>query len=174
MRSFREEAMGTRARGFCGRHTFWSGALRRLLCSVGSALLVGATLGASGIEFATAATSSPQPALATQSTLSLQSTGATGAIGGSVATVATGPTGSVNRTVPKVPPPSPLSFSAIPADGEFLRTGLFVEALAPVSTNTGQDNRDLAQALLAYRDAVRETGGTDAVEPILALATHPG
>src|ERR1700678_1846288 len=147
MRSFREEAMGTRARGFCGRHTFWSGALRRLLCSVGSALLVGATLGASGIEFATAATLSPQPGLATQSTLSLKSTGA---IGGSVATVATGPNGSVNRTVPKVTPPAPLSFSAPPADGEFLRTGLFVEPLAPVSTNTGQDNRDLAQALLAY------------------------
>ena len=81
----------------------------------------------------------------------------------------------VNRTVPKVPPPAKeLSFSATPTDGEFLRAGLFVEPLAPVSVTTGQENRDLAQALLAYRDAVQKSGANDAVEPILAfLETHP-
>jgi len=83
--------------------------------------------------------------------------------------------GSVNHTVPKVTPPSKgLRFSANPTDAEFLRTGLFVEPLAPVSTTVAQENRDLAHALLDYRDAVRKSGGNDAVAPILAfLAAHP-
>jgi RHS repeat-associated protein len=36
------------------------------------------------------------------------------------------------------------------------------------------ENRDLVQALLAYRDAVRNTGSDDAVEPLLGfLSAHP-
>jgi RHS repeat-associated protein len=83
--------------------------------------------------------------------------------------------GGINHTVPKVSPPSrELSFSAAPGDAEFLRTGLFVEPLAPVSGTVAQENRDLAHALLAYRDAVHKTGANDAVEPILAfLDKHP-
>jgi RHS repeat-associated protein len=80
----------------------------------------------------------------------------------------------VNRAVPKVNPPLVLSFSSPPAELEFLRTGLFAEPLAPVATTTAQENRDLARALLTYRDAVRESGSNDAVEPLLAFLTaHP-
>src|SRR5262245_56961625 len=80
----------------------------------------------------------------------------------------------VNRTVPKVTPPTPLSFSAVPTDAEFLRTGLFSEPLAPVSATSSDENRDLAQAVLAYRDAVRKSGASDAVEPLLSfLDAHP-
>jgi RHS repeat-associated protein len=80
----------------------------------------------------------------------------------------------VNRTVPKVSAPAILSFSSPPIDGEFLRTGLFAEPLAPVAATTSQENRDLAQAMLAYRDAIRESGASDAVEPLLTfLAAHP-
>jgi YD repeat-containing protein len=86
---------------------------------------------------------------------------------------ARGPSG-VNRTVPRVDPPSPLSFSSPPTDMEFLHTGLFAEPLAPVAATSAQDNRDLARALLAYRDAVLTSGANDAVEPLLGfLTTHP-
>jgi RHS repeat-associated protein len=74
----------------------------------------------------------------------------------------------------RVTAPSALTFSSTPLDAEFLRTGLFAEPLAPVASSTDQENRDLAQALLAYREAVRKTGANDAVEPLLAfLAAHP-
>ena len=81
----------------------------------------------------------------------------------------------VNRTVPKVTPPTGrLAFSATPSDAEFLGTGLFSEPLAPVAGATVEENRDLARALLAYRDATRRTGDNDAVDPILTfLAAHP-
>jgi RHS repeat-associated protein len=80
---------------------------------------------------------------------------------------------AVNRTVPKVSPPAVLQFSSPPLDAEFLRTGLFAEPLAPVAKTTAQENQDLANALLAYRDAVREAGATDAVAPLLAfLESH--
>ena len=81
----------------------------------------------------------------------------------------------VNHTAPIVTPPtSELRFSSQPTDAEFLRAGLFVEPLAPAAATTAQENRDLAQALLSYRDAVRQSGASDAVEPILAfLAAHP-
>ena len=83
--------------------------------------------------------------------------------------------GTVNRTVPKVTPPATeLTFPATPADADFLRTGLFSEPLAPVAGTTVEENRDLAHALLAYRDATRKAGANDAVGPILAfLAAHP-
>ena len=115
--------------------------------SAGSALIITAILCVSGVDRSVAATGMP------------------------VAGVA----GSVNRTVPKVTPPSKeLRFSAAPTDAEFLRTGLFEEPLAPVSATAARENRDLAHALLDYRDAVRKSGGNDAVQPILAfLATHP-
>ena len=115
--------------------------------SAGSALIITAILCVSGVDRSVAATGMP------------------------VAGVA----GSVNRTVPKVTPPSKeLRFSAAPTDAEFLRTGLFEEPLAPVSATAAQENRDLAHALLDYRDAVRKSGGNDAVGPILAfLAAHP-
>ena len=81
----------------------------------------------------------------------------------------------VNRTVPKVTPPATrLTFSATPTDADFLRTGLFTEPLAPVAETTVNENRDLAHALLAYRDATRKSGANDAVDPILAFLTaHP-
>ena len=81
----------------------------------------------------------------------------------------------VNRAVPKVvPPPKALSFSAAPTDVEFLHTGLFAEPLAPATATSVADNRDLSKALLAYRDAVRRTGDSDSVAPLLGyLATHP-
>jgi RHS repeat-associated protein len=82
--------------------------------------------------------------------------------------------GAINRTVPTVTPPSGLHFSASPSDAEFLRTGLFAEPLAPVAASTEQENRDLAEALLTYRDEVRRSGANDAVEPLVAfLAAHP-
>ncbi len=80
----------------------------------------------------------------------------------------------INRTVPSVTPPAALSFSPAPEDGEFLRTGLFAEPLAPVAATTAEENGDLAQAVLAYRDAIQYAGGSDAVEPLLSfLAAHP-
>jgi RHS repeat-associated protein len=83
------------------------------------------------------------------------------------------PTG-VNRTVPTVSPPTVLSFSSPPTDAEFLRTGLFAEPLAPVAATNPDENRDLALAVLAYRDAARESGASDAVGPLLAyLSAHP-
>jgi RHS repeat-associated protein len=84
------------------------------------------------------------------------------------------PPAGVNRTVPKVTPPGALNFSPVVRDAEFLRTGLFSEPLEPVTATTARENRDLAQALLAYRDAVRASGGSDAVGPLLDfLARHP-
>jgi RHS repeat-associated protein len=51
---------------------------------------------------------------------------------------------------------------------------LFAEPLAPVAATTARENRDLAQAVLAYRDAIRESGANDAAEPLLAfLGAHP-
>lgn len=80
----------------------------------------------------------------------------------------------VDHAVPKVvPPPTELNFSSSPTATEFLHTGLFDEPLAPVATADSVENRDLAKALLAYRDAVKATGGPDAVEPLLDfLAKH--
>ena len=67
-----------------------------------------------------------------------------------------------------------LSFSSNPTDEELVRNGLFAEPLAAVATATEDDNRDLAQALLAYRDAVEKSGANDAVEPLLGfLSAHP-
>ena len=78
------------------------------------------------------------------------------------------------RTVPKTSAPVELRFSATPTATEFLHTGLFEEPLAPVAAATSAENRDLAKALLAYRDAVRTTGAPDAVEPLLDfIARHP-
>src|SRR5579871_94071 len=99
-------------------------------------------------------------------------------IGRSAASEELHPTGvatGVNHTVPKVTPPArKLRFSAAPADGEFLRTGLFAEPLVPVSATASQENLDLAHALLTYRDSLQKSGDSDAVEPILAfLDTHP-
>jgi RHS repeat-associated protein len=83
------------------------------------------------------------------------------------------PTG-INRAVPKVSPPAELTFSSPPRDAEFLHTGLFAEPLAPVAATTPEENRDLAQAVLAYRDTTRESGANDAVQPLLTfLAAHP-
>lgn len=83
--------------------------------------------------------------------------------------------GGINRTVPKVvPPPKQFSFSVNPTSPEFLHTGLFEEPLVPVSTVNSAENRDLAKALLAYRESVQTTGAPDAVEPLLGfLAKHP-
>jgi RHS repeat-associated protein len=81
-----------------------------------------------------------------------------------------GPTG-VNRTVPKVSSLTELKFSSPPTDAQFLYTGLFAEPLAPVAATTAEENRDLAQALLTYRDAIRESGAADAVEALLAFLT---
>jgi len=95
---------------------------------------------------------------------------------GTQASIASAPKHAVhvNRTIPKVSPPAPLSFSAEPRDAEFLGTGLFTEPLAPVAETNSQDNRDLAQALIAYRNAVRSSGASDAVEPLLQfIAVHP-
>ena len=122
-------------------------ARHRSVWSVGTALIITAILSVSGVGRSVAAAGMPESGVA----------------------------GGVNRTVPKVAPPSKeLSFSAAPTDAEFLRTGLFVEPLAPVSATAAQENRDLGHALLVYRDAIRTTGANDAVEPILAfLAKHP-
>ena len=69
---------------------------------------------------------------------------------------------------------SELVFSDSPRDTEFLHAGLFVEPLVPVTSTTTEENQDLAYALLAYRDAVRASGGIDAVEPLVAfLMAHP-
>jgi RHS repeat-associated protein len=81
----------------------------------------------------------------------------------------------INRTVPKVPPPSAaITFSSTPSDAEFLRVGLFAEPLAPTAATNAPENRELAKALLAYRDAVQRTGDADSVAPLLAfLGAHP-
>lgn len=81
----------------------------------------------------------------------------------------------VNRSVPEtVPPRKELVFSASPTPVEFLHTGLFEEPLAPAGSANSAENRDLAKALLAYRDAVRASGAPDAVEPLLHfLDKHP-
>jgi len=81
---------------------------------------------------------------------------------------------AVNRTVPKASAPWELAFSSAPRDEEFLHTGLFAEPLAPVAATTVAQNRALAQTVLAYRDAVKQSGANDAVEPLLSfLAAHP-
>jgi len=67
-----------------------------------------------------------------------------------------------------------LKFSSAPADLEFLYTGLFAEPLAPVAATTAQENTELAKAVLAYRDAIRGAGATDAVASLLTfLEKHP-
>jgi tetratricopeptide (TPR) repeat protein len=67
-----------------------------------------------------------------------------------------------------------MTFSSPPTEAEFLRTGLFAEPLVPVAATTAAENQDLAAALLTYRDAVKESGESDAVEAIAAfLDTHP-
>ena len=82
------------------------------------------------------------------------------------------------RTQPRVsqvpPAARELKFSAAAADDEFLRTGLFIEPLAPTSLTSTRENRELARALLTYRDLVQSTGSEDAVEPLLSfLDRHP-
>ena len=81
----------------------------------------------------------------------------------------------VNRTVPKVdPPPSEMSFSSPPSDADFVHTGLFAEPLVPIAATTAKENDELVQALRAYREATRQSGANDAVEPLLAfLDAHP-
>ena len=81
---------------------------------------------------------------------------------------------SVQLASVRPPSRSELAFSDSPRDTEFLHAGLFAEPLAPVNATTPEENQDLAHALLAYRDAVRTSGGIDAVDPLLAfLAAHP-
>jgi len=96
--------------------------------------------------------------------------------GSQLAAVLTHGMSSVNRTLPDAAPPSPtLTFSANPADAEFLHAGLFAEPLVPVAATTGTENRDLAKAVLAYRDVSGNGAKLDAVEPLLDfLAAHPG
>ena len=96
--------------------------------------------------------------------------------GSQLAAVLTHEMSSVNRTLPDAAPPSPtLTFSANPADAEFLHAGLFAEPLVPVAATTGTENRDLAKAVLAYRDVSGNGAKLDAVEPLLDfLAAHPG
>jgi len=81
---------------------------------------------------------------------------------------------SVDRSVPWVAPASELRFTSPPTDEQFLHAGLFAEPLVPVGASTPDENRDLARAVLAYREATRKSGAADAVEPLLAfLASHP-
>jgi RHS repeat-associated protein len=81
---------------------------------------------------------------------------------------------SVDRSVPRVVPPSELRFSSPPTDEQFLHAGLFPEPLVPVDASRPDENRDLARAVLAYREATRKSGAPDAVEPLLAfLVAHP-
>jgi hypothetical protein len=83
-------------------------------------------------------------------------------------------TAVVNRTVPVVMQPAALRFSSPPADSEFLQTGLFAEPLSPVAATSATENRDLADAVLAYRDEVHNSGAVDAVDPLLNFLTeHP-
>lgn len=92
---------------------------------------------------------------------------------GSLQAAARGPL-HVNHTVPTVEPPAPLVFSSLPTDAEFLHTGLFAEPLAPVAATTPEENRALAKAILAYRDATQSSGASDAVDPLLTfLGSHP-
>lgn len=78
-----------------------------------------------------------------------------------------------HRTLP-APSVHKLTFSADPTNSELLQTGLFTEPLAPVAATNAAENRDLARAVLAYRDAVSATGGADAVTPLLDfLDRHP-
>lgn len=81
----------------------------------------------------------------------------------------------VNRTLPKFDsPPSQMSFSSPVSDADFLHTGLFSEPLVPVAATDAKENDDLMRALQAYRDATRQSGANDAVEPLLAfLDAHP-
>ena len=70
--------------------------------------------------------------------------------------------------------PANLRFPKTPADGDFLRTGLFTEPLVPVTATQPQQNRDLARALLGYRDAAQQAKAPDAVQPLGDyLAAHP-
>jgi len=91
------------------------------------------------------------------------------------ATVQTVRSMSVDRNAPRLASPSELRFSSPPSDEQFLHAGLFPEPLVPVGRSTPDENRDLARAVLAYREATRKSGAVDAVEPLLGfLAAHPG
>lgn len=81
---------------------------------------------------------------------------------------------AVNRTVPKVAPPrTGLHFSDPPTAAEFLRTGVFDQPLVPVGKPSADENRALARALIAFRDATARSG-PDAVEPVVGfIDTHP-
>jgi len=83
--------------------------------------------------------------------------------------------GGVNRHVPHVQaPPVSLTFSQSPRDAEFLRVGIFKEPLTPVGSTSSRDNRDLAQAIIAYDTAVKSTGDRDQVSPLTDfLSSHP-
>ena len=70
---------------------------------------------------------------------------------------------AVNRRVPRVTPPlTGLHFSAAPTAADFLRTGIFDQPLVPVGTPTVAENRQLAQALLAFRRARERNEGESA------------
>ena len=72
------------------------------------------------------------------------------------------------------PPAADLRFSGSPTDGEILHASLFEEPLVPTAATTPRDNRTLASALVAYRDAVQRTGARDAVLPLTSFVeTHP-
>jgi RHS repeat-associated protein len=94
--------------------------------------------------------------------------------GGQLAAVLTHGVASVNRTLPEAPPPAPvLSFSASPTDAEFLHAGLFAEPLVPTAATMPAENRELAKAVLAYRDRAGNGATPDAVGPLLDfLAAH--
>ncbi len=59
-----------------------------------------------------------------------------------------------------------LNFSNPPLDTEFLRVGLFSEPLIPVGKTNTEENRDLAKALVAYRNT-SETHIDEAINPLL-------
>jgi RHS repeat-associated protein len=88
---------------------------------------------------------------------------------------ATTPTSvDANSTSSRTALAAPMGFSSAPTDVQFLHAGLFPEPLAPAGKTTRSENRDLAHAVVAYRDAVRSTGDADAVEPLLVfLDRHP-
>ena len=80
----------------------------------------------------------------------------------------------VDRSTLGAMSPSVLEFTSSPTDDQFLRTGLFPEPLAPVHITSPEENRDLARAVMAYRDASERAGARDAVGPLLSfLSSHP-
>lgn len=59
---------------------------------------------------------------------------------------------TVNRTVPQATPPSgELRFSATPTDAEIIQARVFGEPLIPMGKTDISENRELAQALIAFK-----------------------